>query len=95
MKYPCPCCGFKVLNKPPGSYDICLIYYWEDDAFQTDDPFCVGGANTISLYQAQRNYLEFGACKKELLKYVRKLYDSEKKTKNVKKLNCHLKELRE
>ena len=38
MKYTCPCCGYKTLDeKPPGTYAICSICYWEDDGVQYDD----------------------------------------------------------
>ena len=31
---PCPCCGYLVFDEEPGSYSICPICYWEDDAVQ-------------------------------------------------------------
>ena len=72
-KYTCPCCGFKTLdNEPPGSFDICPICFWEDDNIQFDDPDYHGGANKVSLRQAQKNYLQLGACEREMLLYVRK-----------------------
>ena len=49
----CPCCGYKTLDD--GSiYDICDICFWEDDIVQFKNPDYEGGANTISLRQAQR-----------------------------------------
>lgn len=72
-KYTCPCCGYKTLTEePPGTYEICSICFWEDDPIQFNDPFYEGGANGISLMEAQRNYQEFGACEKEMIKNVRK-----------------------
>jgi hypothetical protein len=72
MKYTCPCCGYRTLDeKPPGSYDICPICFWEDDAVQFDDPDYEGGANEVSLRQAQKNFTEFGACERRLLSHVR------------------------
>lgn len=60
-KYPCPCCGYKTLDeKPPGTYDICPICFWEDDPVQFSDPDYEGGANVVSLRQAQRSFLEIG-----------------------------------
>lgn len=32
--YPCPCCGYMVFQEPPGSYSMCSICGWEDDAVQ-------------------------------------------------------------
>ncbi|NIP43329.1 MAG: hypothetical protein GWN61_14025, partial [candidate division Zixibacteria bacterium] len=34
MIYTCPCCGYRTLDDPPGSYDICGICFWEDDTVQ-------------------------------------------------------------
>jgi len=73
MKYTCPCCGYKTLDEePPGTYDICEICYWEDDNIQFDDPDYEGGANVPSLRQAQKNFIEWGACEKRFIKFVRK-----------------------
>jgi len=73
MKYTCPCCGYKTLDEePPDTYAICGICFWEDDGVQFDDPDYEGGANEISLRQAQQNFIKFGACDKGSLKYVRK-----------------------
>lgn len=34
MKFTCPCCGYKTMKgKPPGTYEICEICFWEDDGF--------------------------------------------------------------
>lgn len=72
MKYACPCCGYQTLNdEPPGTYDICGICFWEDDGVQFNDPDYEGGANTVSLRQAQQNYARFGACDQGSLKFVR------------------------
>lgn len=72
MKYTCPCCGYKTLaEKPPGTYDICSICFWEDDAVQFDDPDYEGGANEVSLRQAQKNFAEFGASDRKALSDVR------------------------
>lgn len=72
MRYTCPCCGYKTLDeKPPGTYDICPICFWEDDAAQFDDPDYEGGANEVSLRQARKNFVEFGACDRKVLLHVR------------------------
>lgn len=64
--YPCPCCGYMTLNQePPGTYLICPICFWEDDAEEGYS------SNQVSLRQAQRNFIEFGACEREWLKDVR------------------------
>jgi len=72
-KFTCPCCGYNTLNeKPPGTYDICSICFWEDDGIQFDDPDYVGGANYVSLREAQLNFKKFGACEERVMKFVRK-----------------------
>lgn len=49
MNYTCPCCGYLTLDeKPPGTYDICSICFWEDDDVQYNDPNYEGGANVPS-----------------------------------------------
>lgn len=56
---PCPCCGhlvFDVEDGWPGSYSICPICGWEDDASQFRQPHMPGGANHRSLIDAQRSY---------------------------------------
>lgn len=58
MKYTCPCCGYKTLDeKPPGTYEICDICFWEDDEIQFRDPDFEGGANEESLRQCQKAFL--------------------------------------
>jgi hypothetical protein len=70
-KKPCPCCGYLVFAEPPGSYEICPICFWEDDELQLRFPTLEGGANSPSLIQAQKNFVEFGACEKRFQKNVR------------------------
>jgi hypothetical protein len=51
---PCPACGFlTVSDKTYGSYNICDMCGWEDDGVQLANPACSGGANHISLVDAQ------------------------------------------
>jgi hypothetical protein len=52
--YPCPACGFLVFDQPPGSYEICPMCDWEDDEVQLRNPALLGGANVMSLIEAQR-----------------------------------------
>jgi hypothetical protein len=71
--YTCPCCGYKTLeNEPPGTYDICPICFWEDDPVQYEQPYYSGGANHISLIEAQKKFKKFGTCDKNMLAHVRK-----------------------
>ena len=60
--FACPCCGYKTFDeKPNGTFEICVVCFWEDDNIQNENPNYSGGANKISLKQAQKNFLDFGA----------------------------------
>jgi hypothetical protein len=71
-KRACPCCGYLTLSDLlSGSYEVCEVCFWEDDIVQFDDPDYEGGANTVSLRQAQRNYREFGVSEQRFKTHVR------------------------
>jgi hypothetical protein len=60
--FPCPCCGFKTLTEqPPGTFEICPVCFWEDDAVQFLNLSLAGGANSVSLEEGRKNFLAFGA----------------------------------
>lgn len=83
QKFTCPCCGYKILSeKQRGSHELCPVCFWEDDGTQFDDPKLNGGANLVSLKQAQQNYIEFGASEKRFLQNVRKPTSDEVKDPN-------------
>lgn len=71
--YPCPCCGYHSLTaKPPETYLICPICCWEDDGdIRRLFGDRISKSNQVSLRQAQRNFLEFGAGEPEWLDWVR------------------------
>ena len=82
-KFACPCCGHKsYFEKPGGTYGICQICYWEVDPYQIENPDEDSGANPISLRQAQKNYLDFGACEENMKKNVRQPLINEPKDRN-------------
>ena len=54
--FPCPACGFLTFDEPPGSYSICEVCGWEDDAVQLRHPALRGGANKLSLAEAQQDW---------------------------------------
>jgi len=58
--YPCPCCGYLVFTELPGSFQLCPICGWEDDALQLQYPE-EAGTNPVSLHEAQQNFLRTGA----------------------------------
>jgi len=69
--YPCPCCGYLTFSGPPGGYEGCPICFWEDDGQQLRWPRLEGGANTVSLEQAQKCFAESGASQPRFKGYVR------------------------
>lgn len=52
----CPVCGYMTVSD---EFDICAICGWELDFVQGSDPDYRGGANTVSIREAQA---EFGRC---------------------------------
>jgi hypothetical protein len=76
LKDTCHCCGYKTLDEePPGTYVICSICFWGDDGVQYDDPDYDGGANIPSIRQAQKNFLEFGACEERFIELKPNKFD--------------------
>jgi hypothetical protein len=53
----CACCG-NSLSPYLKFFDICAVCGWEDDPIQNDDPTYSGGANHISLIEAQQAFAE-------------------------------------
>lgn len=60
-------------QEPTDTYEICEIYFWEDDGVQFRDPDYEGGANKVSLRQAQKNFLQFGACEEGYFGFPKKM----------------------
>jgi hypothetical protein len=86
-KFACPCCGHKTYFVKPGeTFDICSICFWQDDFVQLENPDDDGGPNLISLRQAQKNYIDFGACEENMKKNVRQPFADEPKDRNWKPL---------
>ena len=75
--YPCPCCGHLVFAEPPGSDDICMICFWEDDAAQLRFPTLADQTNWVPLAEAQRNYAQCGAIEERFAQDVRKPTDED------------------
>lgn len=83
-KFACPCCGFLTLDeKPPGTFHICAVCYWEDDNVQFDDVHYKGGANTIDLHAARSNFLKLGASEADFVHRVRKPREDELPPKEI------------
>jgi hypothetical protein len=78
QQFPCPCCGHLVFGEPPGSYSICHICFWENDALQLEYATTLdGGANRTTLEVAQRNFAAYGACDEFARDHVRPPTDVE------------------
>jgi len=75
--YTCPYCGYIIFDEFPGSYEICSICFWEDDAVQLYYPVSGGGANRVSLIEAQVNYFQFGSCGQRLVNSTREPTDED------------------
>ncbi len=68
----CPCCGYYTfLEVDRGMYDICPVCFWEDDSEQEKNPNYAGGANRVSLIEARKNYIKYGACTKDMVIHCR------------------------
>jgi len=70
--FACPCCGFLTLSeRPPGTFAVCPVCYWEDDDVQERDPTSRGGANKVSLNEARDNFAKMGAADPDHANLVR------------------------
>ncbi len=64
----CPCCGYETLMAP-ANYETCPICGWLDAPPDEVTPPEI--ANRVSLIEAQRNFIAFGACDEDARRYVR------------------------
>jgi len=70
---PCPCCGyFTVESDDEVNVDICEVCFWQYDEVGHDHPDINIGPNHVSLNDAKKNYRNFGACERRVIKFVRK-----------------------
>ena len=75
-KYKCPCCGYYTLGSER-KFEICPVCFWEDTC-EIEDPNEYDECNNISLAEARKNFLRFGACKKNMKICCRKPKKNEK-----------------
>jgi len=59
------------MEGPPGSDDICMVCFWEDDMMQLRWPQLAGATNAVSLLDAQKNFVRFGASEERFQRDVR------------------------
>ena len=75
----CPCCGSNTIDDSMSGGDpdfifgeICPVCFWQYDwVAQAHPDIAIGPNHGVSLNQAKINYKEFGACRREVLAYVR------------------------
>jgi len=79
MRFPCPCCGYRVFARQPGSSETCPICLWEDDLAQLRFPRLPGSANHVSLEDAQQNFAACGAAERRNVQSVRSPFETEQR----------------
>ena len=74
MKYKCPCCGYYTLPaaKEEAISYICPVCFWENDVFvlSADEPSDEN--HGLTLNEGRKNFKSLGACRRDLLDYVRR-----------------------
>jgi hypothetical protein len=60
LLFPCSCCGYRVFSANE-YYEFCPVCYWERWPGETAWPDSWIGTNSVTLRDAQRNFLLFGA----------------------------------
>ncbi len=69
---PCPCCGFITIpNNGDAIAYICPICYWEIDVFIQSDDEASDQNHGVTLFEARKNFQDFGAVLSSLKKYCR------------------------
>jgi len=54
-----------VFDHEPGFHKVCPICGWEDNLAQLRFPLMPGMCNSVTLFQAQKNYQDFGAAERK------------------------------
>jgi hypothetical protein len=74
-KAKCACCGYYTISEIA---EICPVCYWEENIYQEQiDQSDSDAPNNISLNQAKKNFLKFGAITADLMNVTRKPYPEE------------------
>ena len=89
-KFPCPCCGHRVFDCGPGFHQACPICGWEDNLVQLRFVTMPGSCNRVSLEEAQRNYLDYGASERRSIGTTRDPVDGEEVEDGWRLLNLAL-----
>lgn len=68
--YQCPCCDYFTLPERD-NYIVCPVCFWENEGINVDNLDLESGANQgITLRQGRINFLNFGACDKDMVSNV-------------------------
>jgi len=67
----CACCGYRTLPEGAGGYEVCPVCWWEDDPVQMASPLLRGGANAVSLAEAQLYFIGSGFSDPRFTAHVR------------------------
>lgn len=74
-RYKCPCCGYYTFEDAEDAFfEICEVCFWQND---TSEEHKVSGANHMTLADARKNFLQYGACREKSSAFVRHPYDYE------------------
>lgn len=63
-RFRCPCCDCWTLTQT-GSWEICMVCWWQDDPLQNERPDVTGANVGLTLQQARGNYRATGHAKPE------------------------------
>jgi len=69
-RFPCPCCGYRTLNRRSPSDEICAVCDWQDDFVDNQDTDVLG-PNRVTLSTARANFARFGTSQERLLSRAR------------------------
>ena len=67
--FQCPCCDYFSLEDR-GEYSICKLCFGEDDGLDVAQVDRYSGPNHMTLREGRRNFQDFGACDRNMLKNV-------------------------
>lgn len=76
----CYCCGYFTIEQR-GNFEICLVCFWEDDGEGDLDIF--SNPNRMTLRKGRENFLKFGVCEKQFVKYVVKNPQNKYRRENI------------
>ncbi len=68
-----------MFDHEPGFHKVCPICGWEDNLMQLRFPLLPGMGNDVSLYEGQRNFLDFGAAERKNRGLTRTPVDGEER----------------